>query len=159
MLGALRGFLVSAEGANWRLPPSARQPGSGLHRSPSWGGKEPLPGVELTFMKRASSISWVSARDILFLLFNLAGVAVYLVAAVPSWGDPAFPGANGAGPFIWFFGAFPVLLAFFVLDSVWLAGRAFVIFRSREWARLYTGGVLMVLWVLASLFDFSHHYL
>ena len=110
-------------------------------------------------MKMASFIPSVTTRDMLFLLFNLAGIAVYLVAAVPSWGDPGFPGANGAGPFIWFVGAFPILLAFFIIDSIWLAGRAVVVFQSREWARLYTGGILIVLWFVSCLVDFSHHYL
>ena len=96
----------------------------------------------------------VRLRDVIFVLANAAGVAVYLALASRGWRLPEERGTVPVAgePFVWAL-ALPVLGVFFLADVIW----GVLLLRSKQWeGRLCLLGSAAV-WLLAIVTDLSHH--
>jgi hypothetical protein len=89
------------------------------------------------------------------LLFNCAGVAIYLLRASHSWAMPQERGlhATTGEPFVWALGVLPVWLVFGLLNLIW---GTFILAR-RKWGSGSLWFVAASIWLIAVWVDFAHH--
>lgn len=93
--------------------------------------------------------------SIVLLGLNAVGAVIYLARTSPSWAIPQEHGMVPitGEPFVWFVGAFPICLGFFLLNFIW----GVFIVSDRQWrSRLYWLLILPV-WLAAIVIDFAHH--
>ena len=91
----------------------------------------------------------------LFLL-NVIGAIAYLARASSAW---AIPQEREAGihsitgePFVWFLAIFPIVVFFFVLNTVWGAVTV-----RRQWQAVTFWLLAALVWLGAVAIDFAHH--
>ena len=88
------------------------------------------------------------------IIGNATGIVLYLVLASRGWVIPQEHGmvpVTGE-PFVWA-DALPVIGIFFVLDVIWGG----LLLRHREWKVRSWWLVVVFMWVIAVIIDFSHH--
>jgi hypothetical protein len=94
---------------------------------------------------------WISA--------NAIGILAYLCFAALTWAPKSqanLPGGPG-DPFIWAFGAFPVLVSFAIINLVWLGFVLTGLFRRSDWFAFINWLWILTLWYGAVLLDRSMH--
>ncbi|NKF24802.1 hypothetical protein, partial [Solimonas marina] len=97
-------------------------------------------------------------RFFAWLVFNVLGIAVFLVVASYSWIEPELahiPGASGGAPIVWALTALPILAAFALLNIaavVWFA-------IARKLLNPISRAAIasIALWVVAFIVDGLHH--
>lgn len=106
-----------------------------------------------------SSLSPVS-RTSIFVVVNIIGCALYLVAASFGWVEPEvaeIPGASGGGALVWFLFAVPIFLLFFLGNIgvfVWSCVQRYM---RGAWFLSKWSMVVPFIWLLAVFVDFSRH--
>lgn len=94
-----------------------------------------------------------------WFIINLAGIAIFLVAASSSWIEPELatvPGASAGDAFVWFVTAVPVLSLFLIANLAWLAASL----KSGISSAVVTfgyGAAILACWICAYSFDNAHH--
>ncbi len=107
-----------------------------------------------------SSTNAFSPKSIAMLALNATGIFAYLSFAKPCWIEPEladFPGASGGASIIWGLTAFPILLLFLLLNSLWVLVIGIAYLRHRGTAIQPALWLALVLWGVAIYVDFSHH--
>lgn len=101
-----------------------------------------------------SSSSSVTSLDLVFLLSNAGGIALYLKLASRGWRIAEEHGAIPVTgePFVWAL-ALPVLGAFLLADVVW----GVLLLRDRQPRRGLWWPFTVGLWAIALWVDFAHH--
>jgi len=92
--------------------------------------------------------------DILFMVANAIGIAIYLRLASNGWRIPEEHGmvpVTGE-PFLWAF-ALPVLGIFFLIDIAW----GVVLLRNKDGKGGLWWVLVAVSWIAALVVDFYHH--
>ena len=96
---------------------------------------------------------------------NVIGVIAYVLSSTQGWVEPEaanIPGAAGGGALLWGMTALPTLLAFIVIDVLWLIFESVVCLTRRK-GRLglvylvIPVVVIPLMWAIAIYIDFSHH--
>jgi hypothetical protein len=97
---------------------------------------------------------------LLWMATNAVGIAAFLALASESWIEPELadvPGASGGQAFVWAMTALPVLVFFSIANLGWLLvalGRSLL---SQSLKPAISPSLVMVLWVLAFIYDGAHH--
>jgi len=119
------------------------------------------------FADKRESIGWRTPRlkgqsapmpsktNIALLLANVAGAIIYVVVASRSWAVPQERGLNAATgePFIWALYVVPIWALFSSLDLVW----GTIIAIRRQWRSGRFWLIATGVWLVAAVFDFTHH--
>ncbi len=98
-------------------------------------------------------------------LLNIIGVIVYLLFATQGWIEPELadvPGAIGGGAIVWGLTALPTLLAFIVIDVLWLIFECVAYLTRKTWRLglaffVIPAVVVPLVWAIAVHIDYSHH--
>ena len=95
------------------------------------------------------------------IVLNVMGVIAYLALASRCWIEPELagvPGASGGAGAVWFFSAFPILVLFLALDSLWvLSGCLMCYIKKQTWMLHPAFLIVPVNWAVAVVIDFSQH--
>ena len=98
-------------------------------------------------------------------LLNVIGVILYLQFATQGWVEPEVadvPGAAGGGVVLWGLTALPTLLAFIVINVLWLIFECVVYLTRKTWRLglvylVIPVAVIPLMWAIAVHVDYSHH--
>lgn len=97
---------------------------------------------------------------LIWIAFNLAGVAVFLAVASDYWVEPEvadIPGASIGNAFGWFLYAVPILGACVLANLLWLMRAVRNEPVARWWWPVLLFVAMLGCWVVAYLFDNAHH--
>jgi hypothetical protein len=108
-------------------------------------------------MKSTSSPSRVS---IVWLAANLLVAGAFLVVASHTWIEPELaevPGASGGAGVVWFLTAVPVFAIATLLNLGALVWCCIARLRRGAWPATWLSWLVVLVWVVALLFDNSRH--
>jgi hypothetical protein len=120
-----------------------------------------LYGVFAAEYLLGSMITSPNRKLVVMMVLNVVGILAYLMFASSDWVEAEvrdIPGASVGGPIIWGLSAFPTLVAFFLLDFVWVIWGCVAYFRQkRAWMLHPVFWLIPVMWAFAIYIDFSQH--
>ena len=92
-----------------------------------------------------------------FLVTNIVGAIVYVMASSLSWAIPQErePGLNSTTgePFVWGTAVLPIWALFSLLNLIWAA----IIVRRKQWRDARLWAVTACVWLVGVVVDFAHH--
>lgn len=93
--------------------------------------------------------------NIAFLLANIVGIVIYLIASSYSWALPQEHVLNSTTgePFIWALGILPIWALFLLLNLIWGA----IIAARKQWRSGRLWLVTGCIWLVSVAVDFAHH--
>jgi hypothetical protein len=94
------------------------------------------------------------------MILNVIGIFAYLGYASDCWIEPELAnvaGASGGAAIVWGISAYPILLLFFALNSIWVFVASFRYFRKKIWTLHPVVLLVPIMWDVAIHVDFSHH--
>jgi len=101
------------------------------------------------FMRQWESAKW-------WLMVNASGIILYLLAASQIWGGQNRLGLGAGDPIVWMLMAFPILVVFVIINTVWLILILRNLSRDRlNWQQFPFWLFGIAVWVVAYIFDWS----
>src|SRR3954467_9417699 len=85
----------------------------------------------------SNSIAW-------WVVLNTVGIIAYLYLSSWTWVPSGEPTGGPGDPFIWMFGAFPVMVACSVLNMIWIV--RILVGRGKRWKPTVVWLLFMVAW-------------
>jgi membrane protein YdbS with pleckstrin-like domain len=95
--------------------------------------------------------------NLAFLVTNIVGAVVYVMASSRGWAIPqereaGFYSVTGE-PFIWAIAVVPIWALFSLLNLIWAA----IIVRRKQWRDTWLWVVTACIWLVGAAVDFAHH--